>query len=245
MTKPTISAHERLRHWQQGPVAFLELCRPEKANAYTASMLQAFGAFLDRAEGLAEVRVLVVCGSGDRAFCAGADLREMRSVRGEDALNLRSAALFRRIERYPKVCIAAINGAAVAGGLELALACDLRIATESARFALPEPRLGLIPAAGGIRRLVDTVGKGRAQEMILGGREWTAQEALQLGLVSEVLPRDALLGRALQWGEAVAEREGLALTLAKRVMAQVPTAIDELSVLAEALLYEKRIAQAR
>jgi len=240
MRNPSLLPDTGLRDWQQGPVAFIELCRPQKANAYTAAMLQAFASILDRLEARTDVRVVVVCGSGDRAFCAGADLREMRPLRGEDALSLRSAALFQRLERYPKVCIAAINGAAVAGGVELALACDLRIAADTARFSLPEPCLGLIPAAGGTRRLGEIVGKGRAREMILGGIEWTAAKALQFGLVSEALPSDALLSRALEWGEAIAKKDALALSLAKRVIAHAPAAVDELAIFAESLLYEKR-----
>jgi len=238
MTELNLSADGALRDWQQGPVAVVELCRTAKANAYTSAMLCAFGVVLDRLEASADVRVVVVSGSGERSFCAGADLGEMRPLRGEDALHLRSAALFSRLERFPKVCLAAINGAAVAGGMELALACDLRIAAENARFGLPEPRLGLVPAAGGLRRLAEIVGKGPAREVILGGVEWSAAKALQLGLVSEVVAADMLRVRALEWAESIAEKNALALTLAKRVLAQAPSSVDELALFAEALLYE-------
>jgi enoyl-CoA hydratase len=229
-----------LREWRRGPVAVVELARPQRANAYDAAMLASFAAVLGRLEAVSDVRVIVVTGSGERAFCAGADLREIGARCGEDALALGSAALFRRLEGYPKVCIAAINGAAVAGGMELALACDLRIAAEGARFALPEPGIGLIPAAGGTRRLIEIVGVGRAKEVILGGLEWTAETALRHGLVSRVVPRAALLDRALAWGEAIATKDALALTLAKRVMGRAAQPADELAILAEALLYEKR-----
>ncbi len=233
-----VSADGTLKDWRQGPVAVVELCRPAKANAYTAAMLGAFGSILDRLEACTDVRVVVVGGSGERSFCAGADLAEMRPLRAEDALHLRSAALFSRLERFPKVCLAAINGAAVAGGLELALACDLRMAAENARFALPEPRLGLVPAAGGLRRLAEIVGKGPAREMILGGTQWSAEKALQVGLVSEVVAGDALHERALAWAASIAEKNPLALTLAKRILAQSPASADELALFAEALLYE-------
>ena len=115
------------------------------------------------------VRSLVIHGAGNRSFCAGADLEEMQIKDYSDALNLKSSKVFAAIASYPKVTVAAINGAAVAGGLELALACDIRICSEQARFFFPETKLGLIPAAGGTHRLSQVVGIGRAKELILGG----------------------------------------------------------------------------
>jgi enoyl-CoA hydratase/carnithine racemase len=150
--------------------------------------------------------------------------------------------VFQRLSRFPKVTLAAINGPAVGGGLELALACDLRIAADTATFSFPEPDLGLIPAAGGTRRLTEAVGRAKAKELILGGRQWSAEEALRFGLVSELCARDDLSCRAQTWAERIARRHPTALLLAKR-------AIDldiggsagySFESVAEALLYELR-----
>jgi enoyl-CoA hydratase/carnithine racemase len=219
------------------------LNRPARANAYDSAMLTEFGAFLDSARADARCRAVVITGSGDRSFCAGADLSEVRGRRAVDALDLQSAALFRRLAALPLVTIAAVNGTAVGGGLELALACDVRLASAHARFWFPEPLLGLIPAAGGTQRLARAVGVAAAKELILAGREWNAAEALRRGLVSEVLPGKDLLAAAAEWAARIASRDPLALRLAK-------TAIDldtgeaglAYEAAAEALLYERRIA---
>ena len=160
-----------------------------------------------------------------------------------DALNLKSSRIFAAIASYPKVTVAAINGAAVAGGLELALACDIRISSEQARFFFPETKLGLIPAAGGTHRLSQVVGIGRAKELILGGRVWLAEDALRFGLVSEVVRPDALLACAQQWGERIGQRDPLALQLAKRAIDFRTSYNLESGVEAvtEALLYQVKI----
>ena len=228
-----------IRTWKEARVGYVQLNRPEKANAYDQLLLDALRNALDEMEADGEVRVLVIRGAGDRSFCAGADLNEM-SVKGyRFALDLESAKVFDELARCRKVTMAAINGAAVAGGLELALACDLRIASDSARFFFPEPKRGLIPAAGGTRRLPELVGVARAKELILGGREWCAEDALRYGRVSEVLEPDELMRRAQEWGETISGMDPLALELAKK-------AIDSESgfeLAAEALLYELRLAR--
>jgi enoyl-CoA hydratase len=188
---------------------------------------------------------VVVYGAGDRAFCAGADLTEVGETDWRSAVNLRSAEVFSQISRCPKVTLAAVNGAAVGGGLELALACDLRIAADNASFSFPEPQLGLIPAAGGTQRLAQAVGKARAKELILGGQVWQASEALRFGLLSEVTAPEQLLPKARQWVGRIASRNPVALQLAK-------TAIDldssnspgySFESVAEALLYQLRLEE--
>jgi enoyl-CoA hydratase len=221
-------------------VGYLELHRPEKANAYNEALLLEFACALNQIEGDNTVRSLVICGAGNRSFCAGADLEEMQVKGYSDALNLKSSKLFAAIASYPKVTVAAINGAAVAGGLELALACDIRISSKQARFFFPETKLGLIPAAGGTHRLSQVVGIGRAKELILGGQVWLAEDALRFGLVSEVVPPDALLACAQQWGERIGQRDPLALQLAKKAIDHRTSYNLESGVeaVAEALLYQ-------
>ena len=231
-----------VRTWRQGPAAYLELNRPEKANAYNHQMLESLRAIFARLIEQPEVRVIIVCGAGDRSFCAGADLAEFAQRDFQSGLRLQSAELFAQISRCPRVTLAAVNGAAVAGGLELALACDLRIASRSARFWFPEPELGLIPAAGGTQRLAQAVGRARAKEMILGGRVWNAEEALQFGLVSELTAPDQLLALAAQWAERIARRNPTALELAKKAidMEGPGGAGYSFESVAEALLYHLR-----
>jgi len=136
--------------------------------------------------------------------------------------------------------MAAINGAAVAGGLELALACDLRICSDNARFFFPETKLGLIPAAGGTHRLPKVVGIARAKELILGGRVWLANDALSVGLVSEIVSSSELMMRAQQWGEEIGQRDPLALRLAKKIIDSGTSYKIESNYesIAEALLYQ-------
>jgi enoyl-CoA hydratase len=231
-----------VRTWRHGPATYVELNRPDKANAYNQAMLDALGGLVDQAAADAGVRLLVITGNGDRAFCGGADLAELADRDWQAAFRLKSAELFARISRCRMVTLAAINGAAVAGGLELALACDLRIAVTAARFWLPEPELGLIPAAGGTHRLVDAVGRARAKELILGGRVWGADEALRFGLVSELTGRDELLPLAQQWAERIALRNAAAVVLAKRAIdlgrSEMPGQSYE--SVAQALLYQLR-----
>ncbi|MFC2171214.1 enoyl-CoA hydratase/isomerase family protein [Acidobacteriota bacterium] len=232
-----------IRQWRQGSVAYVQLHRPDKANAYNQVLLEDLEHALLHLNADLEVRVIVLCGAGNRSFCAGADLDEMKGKDYRTALDLKSAKVFAALAACPKVTLAAINGSAVAGGLELALACDVRIAAESACFSFPEPKLGLIPAAGGTQRLPMVVGVARAKELILAGRVWPAEEALRHGLVSEVVTLDELLQKAQEWGEVASQRDPLALRLAKKVIeagASSPLGYG-LEAVTEALLYELRL----
>jgi enoyl-CoA hydratase len=232
-----------IRTWKKEMVGYLEIHRPEKANAYNQALLLELARFLDQMEGDNAIRSLIIHGTGDRSFCAGADLEEMQIKDYSDALNLKSSKIFAAIASCSKVTLAAINGAAVAGGLELALACDIRICSEQARFFFPETKLGLIPAAGGTHRLSQIVGIGRAKELILGGGVWSAEDALRFGLVSEVVPPDTLLACAQKWGERIAQRDPLALQLAKRAIDfrtsyNLQSGVEAVS---EALLYQVKV----
>lgn len=205
--------------WEErGAVGILTLRRPERANAYHRPLLEELAGVLAHVQAHPEVRVLVLTGEG-RHFCAGADLKELEARRVEDVLSLYSQRVFNELAQLPRLTIAAIRGAALAGGLELALACDLRIAASDARFGLPETRLGLIPAAGGTQRLPALIGMARAKEIILAGRELSAEEAQSWGLVSRVVPSHLdVLESACAWAKELAERDPLALQLAKQAL---------------------------
>ncbi|MFM2247767.1 MAG: hypothetical protein RL071_3842 [Pseudomonadota bacterium] len=221
---------------QDVPVGVLRLGRPARANAYTPAMLRALEAGLRRLEG--EARALVVEAEGAGAFCGGADLGLLAAARPEDALDLLSQRVFSAISTSPLPSVAAVQGPAVAGGCELALACDLRVAGPAARFALPETARGLVPAAGGCARLAALVGGAVARELILFGRPLSAERALQLGLIAELVDDPRAVARAL--AAAAGARDPLALRLAKDLLR--PT--DEAARLqaerhAEALLYAR------
>ena len=194
----------------------VEVClnRPNRANAYNKQMLDEFETVLTSLEGKRDCSVLLLSAKGT-SFCAGADLDEMKQRSAESALFLRSQHLFQRFARLPIVTLAAINGPAIAGGFELALACDLRIASNSARFQLPETSFGIIPAAGGTQRLKAIVGVGRAKEMILARRVLSAQDALNWGVVSRLAPGEDLMTEARLWCEDINKGDHLAQVLAK------------------------------
>jgi enoyl-CoA hydratase len=210
----------------EGRVATLTVNRPDVRNALDTATVE------ELHQALAEVRaaratVLIVTGAGDKAFVSGADIRSIRERRRDDALASVNSRLMSAVESHEAVSIAAVNGFALGGGCELALACDLRIAAEHAVFGLPEPSLGIIPGAGGTQRLPRIVGLGRAKEMILTGARWDARKALEYGLVSEVVPASQLLPAARAMAERVLALGPLAVRLAKAALnasAQMPLA---------------------
>ncbi len=175
---------------KEAPLGWIIINRPDKLNALNAETIsELYSAFLSFRED-AEVRTVILIGSGERAFVAGADIGELAAldqVNGKDYV-LEGQELTKLIENYRKPVIAAINGFALGGGTEIALACHVRIAAESAKMGQPEVKLGLIPGFGGTQRLARLVGKGKAMELILSGRTIDAQEALSIGLVNRVVP---------------------------------------------------------
>jgi enoyl-CoA hydratase/carnithine racemase len=195
-------------------VAVVTIDRPEVRNALSWQVMTGLDTALDRIEADDEVGAVVFTGAGEKAFVAGADIGEVRDYSPRTALDSWMQRTFDRIESSPKPTIAAVNGVAVGGGLELAMACDIRIAVEAARFGLPELALGVLPGAGGTQRLARLVGTGRAVELILTGRLVPAGEALAIGLVTSVVPADQLITAA----HAVAGQ-----ILAKGPLAWTPT----------------------
>jgi len=212
-----------LRFDRDGPVAILTIDRPKVHNALdfetSDALTDAWIRFRDD-DGL---RVAILTGAGDRAFCAGADLRGV----GDFYKKLSSSQRLRRSEQVPglggitknltidKPTIAAVNGFCLAGGLEIALACDLRIASENASFGLPEVTRGIIPGAGGTQRLPRLIGPERALDLILSGRRIDAEEAERIGLVSRVVAHGDLMEEALAMARVIAENGPLAVRAAK------------------------------
>lgn len=200
-----------------GGVATLTLNRPERYNALGGRIVGELGAALDEIEGSGEARVLILTGAGEKAFCSGVDLKE-RSEMDADAKWAHNRALnafAERLARLQAPTIAALNGLAFGGGLEITLACDFRIAVEGARFALPEVGLGIVPGAGGTQRLPRLVGPTRAKELILTGRRIDAEAALEMGLVSKVVPSGSLMEEARTLAGEIVANSPLALAYAK------------------------------
>jgi methylglutaconyl-CoA hydratase len=193
---------EPVRLERHGQVGVLIIDRPERSNALSRDTLLAFGRLGRELSGAQELRALVVTGAGSRAFCAGADLKErqqMPEARIREQLRLYHTELG-WLDSSPVPVVAALNGAALGGGLELALLCDLRVAAEHATLGLPETTLGIIPGAGGTQRLPRLIGEARAKELILLGRRLTAHEALSMGLVNRVTPNEkTVLEDTLDW----------------------------------------------
>jgi enoyl-CoA hydratase len=202
---------------EPGEIAVLVVDRPEKRNALDRTTVEAFHAALREVEDDPSVRALVVTGV-EKSFVAGADIGELRDRRGEDALRAINSSLFRAVEDFPRPVIAAINGFALGGGCELAIACDLRIAARSAKLGQPEVGLGIIPGAGGCYRLARLVGLGRAKELIFTGRVLSADEALALGLVEEVVPDGEARPRACAIAREIAKQAPLAVRFAKAAL---------------------------
>jgi enoyl-CoA hydratase len=218
-----------------GGVATLRLNRPKALNALDAATLAELGAALDQLAGEPSVRALVVTGAGERAFCAGADIAAMSAMTGEEghAYGRLGHAVLGRLDDLGIPVVAAVNGVALGGGCELALACDLIVAGERARLGLPEITLGLIPGFGGTQRLVERIGLARARELIYLGGMIPAEEALRVGLVNRVVPDDRLADEAQGLARELASRAPVAMRQAKRATRAAAEAL-----LAPGLRYE-------
>jgi enoyl-CoA hydratase len=182
----------------------ITLNRPEALNALNSILMAELSATLDEAAAL-NLRSLIITGAGEKAFVAGADIAEMKDLSPLEAERFSAAGkeVMNKIELFPVPVIAAINGYALGGGFELALACDIRLAAENAAFAFPEGSLGILPGYGGIRRIVALVGPGRAKELLFSARRLKAPEALAMGLVNSIHPAAELLEEALKFAALI------------------------------------------
>lgn len=195
-------------------VLLARLNRPQRLNALSKPLLGELGRLLIEAEKDERVRVVVLTGD-DRAFSAGADLKEMETSDLPSFAEVGRLTAWKTVERFAKPLVAAVNGYAYGGGLELALLCDIVIAGENARFATPEIKVGMFPGDGGTQRLPRAIGKARAMQMILSGEPIDAPTALAWGLVSEVLPTAGTVARAVALAGLVARHSPLAVRMAK------------------------------
>jgi methylglutaconyl-CoA hydratase len=206
---------------RRGSVAILTLNRPDRLNALSRATLTEIGRVGRELAGDATLRAVVVTGSGDKAFCAGADLKERRGM-DENAVRDQVRAYRTELgwlDRSSVPVVAAINGVALGGGLELALLCDLRVAASHAVLGLPETTIGIIPGAGGTQRLPRVVGEARAKELILLGRRLEASEALGMGLVNRVTPAgQSVLDDTLEWIRPISEGAPIAQASALRAI---------------------------
>jgi enoyl-CoA hydratase len=202
---------------RQETIAWLTFNRPEALNALNTEVNLALTDCLNRAEADPEVRVIILKGSGDKAFVAGADIKEMMTMSAMEAREhaIRAKRVTDTIWNLKKPVIAAIQGFCLGGGLEYALACDLRIATEKAKFGLPEINLGIMPGGAGTQRLARLVGLTKAKELCLTGGMIDAGQALTLGILNAVCPQDNLLSEAAALAKKIASKSPHAVTLIK------------------------------
>src|SRR5688572_25722546 len=208
---------------REGPIAIVTMRRPEAFNAFNSQQLEALLAAIHEVSEDRSLRAVVLTGEGPRAFASGADIKEMSEMGPTVALafgQLGQSAV-NAIASSPKPWIAAVNGYALGGGCEVALAADVRIASDNAVFGQPEVGLGVIPGWGGTQRLPRLIGAGAASEIILTGRRVDATEALRIGLVNAVYPRAELVNRARDLASAIAANAPAAVSAAKRAIAMI------------------------
>ncbi|SHI27983.1 short-chain-enoyl-CoA hydratase [Desulfosporosinus lacus] len=202
---------------KNGAVAVLTINRPKALNALNSDTLKELSALLDELGSDSSVKAVILTGSGDKAFIAGADISQMKdfnAIEGRRFAQL-GHATFRKLELMPQPVIAAINGFALGGGCELAMACDIRIAGENAKFGQPEVTLGLTAGFGGTQRLPRLVGTGIASELLFTGDVIDAKEAYRIGLVNKVYPLDTLMEEALKLAKRISGRAPVAVQLSK------------------------------
>jgi len=194
-------------------IGWITINRPDKLNAMNIETIEELKAAFRDFENDPEVKAVILTGAGEKAFIAGADISEFSGLNAELGTHYsrQGQALTRAIENFPKPVIAAINGFALGGGTEIALACHIRLASENAKLGQPEVKLGIIPGYGGTQRLARLVGKGKAMEMILSGRMVEAKEAAEIGLVNKVVPAAELLSSAEALAQAIIKNAPLAL----------------------------------
>jgi enoyl-CoA hydratase len=212
---------------RQEPIAIVTLNRPKELNALNTTLVGELATALEELDRDEAVRCIVLTGAGDRAFAAGADIKEMSDKSPIDMM-LGSFENWERIRRIHTPMIAAVGGYAFGGGCELAMHCDMIVASENARFGQPEIKIGVIPGAGGTQRLARTFGKFRTMEMVLTGEPFTAQEMAAHGLVNRVVPKGEHLNEAIKLAKVVAERPPVAVRLGKEaVLAAFETPLSE------------------
>jgi enoyl-CoA hydratase len=212
--------YKTLIYEKKDNIGILTINRPDKLNAISNELTSELRSLLCELEKDEKLRVLIITGAGDKAFVAGADIKELvdRDAKIGRRVSRERQEVFSRVENLPVPVIAAVNGYALGGGLELALACNIRICSEKAQFGAPEVKLGIIPGDGGTQRLPRLIGLGRAMEMILTGDFIDAQEAHRIGLVNSVFSPDDLMDKTMELAQKIASRPPLAIRYAKEAV---------------------------
>ena len=216
----------------EGNVAILKLDRPKQANALNRALFIELKQELDALQWNDEIRVLVITGSGEKAFCAGIDLKERAQKEKDDMLHERETVirpLYTALGNFPKPTIASLNGPALGGGAELALTCDLRVASPGAKFGQSEIKWGMIPSCGACQRLRLITGMGVAKDIILTGRVLEAEEAYRLGIYNRMVPREKLQEETMNLAKGISENPPIAVKQAKKVLdlgADISVALD-------------------
>jgi enoyl-CoA hydratase len=219
--------YENILVWQEQRVGIVQINRPKALNALNGDTLREIIQALETFDATDDIGCLVLTGN-ERAFAAGADIKQMAGASAVTQLNSPLIEPWRRLREIRKPVIAAVSGWCLGGGCELAMACDMIVASELARFGQPEVTLGVIPGAGGTQRLTRAVGKALAMEMILNNRHLTADEAKHYGLVNQVVPVERYLGQAIRLAAEIAERAPIAVRLAKAAVNQAfETSLNE------------------
>jgi enoyl-CoA hydratase/carnithine racemase len=218
-----MTEYQTIRLERRDGLAFLTLNRPEAANTISRQLMADVNGALDELDGEPDIRVILVTGSGDRHFCGGADLRDLAAARAGAASASPAPEGARRdfishLEEVRQPTIAVINGAAMGGGCEIALACDFRLMAEEAKVGQPEILFGALPLGGATQRLPRIVGLAKAKELVLLGRHLTAREALEIGLVTAIAPRERLMAEAERLASELAEKAGYALATGKKLL---------------------------
>lgn len=199
-------------------IAVLTANRPEKLNAMNDVSWRELGDFAEKSAVDDDIACVILTGAGDKAFIAGADIGSLATKKPADCLSGSTQEALSKIERSPKPWIAAVNGFALGGGCEIAIACDFRIAAENARFGLPETGLGILPGAGGTQRLSRLIGLGRAKDAILLGKQYKGEEAARIGLATSCVPADQLMEEAKKAARKILAKGPIAIQVAKRVV---------------------------
>jgi enoyl-CoA hydratase len=201
-------------------IGVVTINRPQALNALNAETMEALGSALREVERNVDVKVVVITGAGNKAFVAGADIKEMATMGPTEAraFSQRGHRLITLMEQMKKPIIGAVNGYALGGGLELALACDFIYAADVAKLGLPEVTLGIIPGFGGTQNLPRLIGPNRAKELIFSGRQLSAEQAREWGLVNEVVRADELMGRVMEVAQKIARNGMLAISTAKEAV---------------------------
>jgi len=212
--------YENIKFEKEGAIAVVTIDRPKVLNALNDKTIGELSCCFDEIKNDNEVLCVILTGGGEKSFVAGADIGELAKcdvISGRQAMD-KGQGVFFQIENLPKPVIAAVNGFALGGGCEIAMACDIRLASEKAKLGQPEVNLGLIPGYGGTQRLARLVGSGKAKQMIFTGDFVTAQEAYRIGLVDEVYPLDELMDKAMEMAKKIASKGPLAVKTSKEAI---------------------------